>query len=241
MRPPASAQVKGAKAPWPQRKETSRPALPAATSLPVPEGAAEPQQGSKPNVSVGPSATEGVRPSDPNLNSTVVAAEAVNTAAPLEEHIATSMSVVARAGSLPPLSVATMAPKKLEAVNVAAPLEKHITNSMQKLATGVGRNHIEVGFTIYSVTKIDPVEQSFMCDLKIFCRWHDGGMEADPDMKSLREHGRFANGAVFEKDASGRFPPFVVKEIDPELVEHSRPKYNFTNAMDVEAVEVGSS
>ena len=42
---------------------------------------------------------------------------------------------------------------------------------------------------------------------------------------------------MFDKDATGRFPPFVVKEIDPELVDHSRPKYNFTNAMDVDPVE----
>ena len=132
-------------------------------------------------MSADPNITEG----HSKLASTVRATESVNGAVLLDEDTAnyvTTVAAPASAGNLPLLSVASMVPKKPLAVNVAAPLEEHITTSMQKLISGTGRNPIEIGFTIYSVTKIDPVEQSFMCDLKIFCRWHDGGMEADPDM-----------------------------------------------------------
>ena len=108
---------------------------------------------------------------------------------------------------------------------------------MLKLANGIGRSPVEIGFTIYSVTNIDPVAQSFKCDLKIFCRWHDGGMEHDCDMVALRETGKLANGVAFERDAHGRFPHYVVKEIDPDLVRLSIPEHQFTNAMDVSAVE----
>ena len=126
---------------------------------------------------------------------------------------------------------------KEAAAGLAPPLPKHVTKTMSKLAAGVGRNPIEIGFTIYSLTNIDPVEQTFHCDLKVFCRWHDGGMELDPDMVQLHKTGAFANGDGFEKDEDGRFPHFVVKEIDPELVDNSAPHHHFTNAHDVEPVE----
>jgi len=112
-----------------------------------------------------------------------------------------------------------------------------MTDTMAKVASGAGRTPIEIGFTIYSVTNIDPVSQSYDADLKIFCRWHDGGMARDPDMVSLAQDGCFSNGAVLPRDANGRWPHYIVKEIDAALVEHSRPHYQFANASDVSAVE----
>lgn len=135
------------------------------------------------------------------------------------------------------LPVSAMKLESTRATKLAPPMPTHDTNTMKKLANAQGRSPIEVGFTIYSVTKVDPVEQSFMCDLKIFCRWHDGGMDLDPDMVSLRDQGCFANGAKFERDAMGRYMHYVIKEIDSALVEHSRPHYQFTNAMEVAPVE----
>ena len=124
-----------------------------------------------------------------------------------------------------------------QTANIAPPLPAHVTKTMAKLAKGVGRNPIEIGFTIYSLTDVDPVEQTFNADLKVFCRWHDGGMEQDPDMIALRTKGAFANGQVFERDEDGRFPHYVVKDIDYEIVEQSAPHYHFANASDVEVVE----
>ena len=37
-----------------------------------------------------------------------------------------------------------------------------------------------------------------------------------------------------ERDASGHFPPFVVKEVDPALVEKTRPGVSFANVAGVE-------
>ena len=83
-------------------------------------------------------------------------------------------------------------------------------------------------------------------------RWHCAAMEADPDMVALRASAtlvRFffvccfcllaspplqANGAKMERDASGHFPPFVVKEVDVALVEKTRPGVSFANVAGVE-------
>jgi len=110
------------------------------------------------------------------------------------------------------------------------------TETMNKTAAGT-RNPIQIGFCIYSVTKVDAVEGTFAADLKVFCRWHDGGMAFDPDIISLNTSGTFANGSACSKDAKGEWPPFVVKEIEPELVAASRLLYTFSNAMDVEIVD----
>ena len=55
---------------------------------------------------------------------------------------------------------------------------------------------VDIGFTIYSVTEVDPVNASFNCDLKIICRWHERSLENDPGMLSLLAHNQFANGDV---------------------------------------------
>jgi hypothetical protein len=91
------------------------------------------------------------------------------------------------------------------AVVTAPPLPKWQTDTMRKIGDGT-RNAVQIGYTLYGVTAVDPVEQMFEVDLKIYCRWHDGAMRSDPDMASLRESDCAANGASFPRDSKGRFP-----------------------------------
>ena len=99
------------------------------------------------------------------------------------------------------------------------------------------RNPVEVGFTVYSVTNIDPVSQTFACDLKVFLRWHDSFFANDPDMVSMAASSCMANGdgAVFER-VDGIFTKNIVKEIDPVHAAELQPRISFANAASVEEV-----
>ena len=99
------------------------------------------------------------------------------------------------------------------------------------------RKPVEVGYTVYSVTNIDPVTQTFACDLKVYLRWHDSLFERDPDMVSMKASSCMANGigGVFER-VNGLFPKNVVKEIDPGLAAKLQPHISFANAASVEEV-----
>ena len=99
------------------------------------------------------------------------------------------------------------------------------------------RNPVEVGFAVYSVTNIDPVSQTFACDLKVFLRWHDSFFANDPDMVSMAASSCMANGdgAVFER-VDGIFTKNIVKEIDPVHAAELQPRISFANAASVEEV-----
>ena len=77
---------------------------------------------------------------------------------------------------------------------------------------------MDIGFTIYSISNINPVEQCFTVDIKIYCRWHDSAMGDDPDMVSLREHSKLAIGTVIKKLPNGKFPDEVIKHVSPSDV-----------------------
>lgn len=99
------------------------------------------------------------------------------------------------------------------------------------------RNPVEVGFTIYSISEIDPVGQTFNADIKIYCRWHDSELEGDPDIDSLQKNGTLAVGAKVDRLPNGKFPDVVVKPLDEEQAGRLRPLYEFGNAKAVEAAD----
>lgn len=93
-----------------------------------------------------------------------------------------------------------MSPKAAPSVAHTAPaLQLHQTAAMSKAVADV-RSDVEVGFTINSVSAIDPVEGTFHADLRVFVRWHDGAMESDPDMVAMHARGEMANGTPFAKE-----------------------------------------
>ena len=99
------------------------------------------------------------------------------------------------------------------------------------------RSNVHIGFTIYSVSRVAPVEQSFDADIRIYCRWYDKKMAFDPDIVSLRATSRLAVGTLIPRREDGKFPEAVVKVIDPKLVVATRPKYELANAKVVKAVQ----
>ena len=111
-------------------------------------------------------------------------------------------------------------------------------NTTRYIVTPELRDVIDIGCTIYSITEVDPVTQTFACDMKIICRWHDATLEADPDMKCLCESGYFANGdGPAPKQKDGRFTGSVVKDLEPEMIARRRPMYEFGNAKETTPVE----
>jgi len=99
------------------------------------------------------------------------------------------------------------------------------------------RNPVEIGFTIYSISEIDPVGQTYNADIKIFCRWHDRELEGDPDIDSLQKNDTLAVGVKVARLPNGKFPDVVVKPLDAEQAGRLRPVYEFGNAKAVEPVE----
>ena len=89
----------------------------------------------------------------------------------------------------------------------------------------LSRAAVEVGLTLLHVERLDPSEGTFAADFKLHCRWRDRAFEADADMASLRWKGAFANGVVAAHHRPGEaWPECVVKPLDPELVDRSRPR-----------------
>ena len=84
---------------------------------------------------------------------------------------------------LPPVDANTKAERGL-----ASPMAKHETKTLKKLAQGIGRNPIEIGFTIYSLTNVDPVEQTFHPSRDA---GHDAGAAAHPEQHVDTRHIRF--------------------------------------------------
>ena len=103
--------------------------------------------------------------------------------------------------------------------------------------TEQGRHPVQVGFTVYSVTNIDPVSQTFACDLKLLLRWHDTFLAKDPDMVSMARSSCMANAPelVFER-VGGYYPKHLVKEIEPAIAAVLQPRISFANAASVEEV-----
>ena len=98
------------------------------------------------------------------------------------------------------------------------------------------RSPVHLGFTIYSISRVQPVEQSFDADIRIYCRWRDDRLAADPDMVALRTKCCLANGTKIPRRLDGNFPESVVKEIDPAIVAKTRPRYELANAKSVDVV-----
>ena len=98
------------------------------------------------------------------------------------------------------------------------------------------RHPVEVGFTVYSVTVINPMTQTFDCDVKVYTRWHDRFLANDPDMVQMAASSCMAEGTAFETREDGMYPKNVVKEIDPALADALRPHLSFANAASVEEV-----
>ena len=115
------------------------------------------------------------------------------------------------------------------------PLNERAANRLLR-STYSSRSPVQIGFTIYSISRVLPVEQSFDADIRIYCRWFDKMMASDPDMLSLRANGRLAVGTKLPRRQDGNFPDAVVKMIDPDLVSGTRPRYELANAKHVEKV-----
>jgi len=97
----------------------------------------------------------------------------------------------------------------------------------------LSRAAVEVGLTLLHVERLDPSEGTFAADFKLHCRWRDRAFEADADMASLRWKGAFANGVVAAHHRPGEaWPECVVKPLDPELVDRSRPRVDVLNAIE---------
>lgn len=77
------------------------------------------------------------------------------------------------------------------------------------------RSQVDLGFTIYSISRVLPVEQSFDADIRIYCRWYDPAVASDPDMIALKECGTLANGTVIPRRSDGYFPEAVVRDARP--------------------------
>tara|TARA_B110001452_G_scaffold217882_1_gene189523 strand:- start:134 stop:1327 length:1194 start_codon:yes stop_codon:yes gene_type:complete len=116
------------------------------------------------------------------------------------------------------------------------PLDEAATERIVRALAGA-RNPVQVGFTIYSVDRLNPVENSFEVDIKFYTRWHDGAFAADPDMVALRSSGTLANGTPIAKLACGKFPDVVIKELELATGAGSRPHLDFANATSCELVE----
>ena len=105
------------------------------------------------------------------------------------------------------------------------------------------RNPVQIGYTIYSVDRVNPVENSFEADIKLFTRWHDQAVAKDPDMVSLRTNGTLSNGTNVPlpklPPPVNKFSDAVVKELpgDPDPVSETRPRLDFANAAACELVE----
>ena len=52
------------------------------------------------------------------------------------------------------------------------PLDAETIKTLHR-SVDLQRKPVDVGFTVYSVTNIDPVTQTFDCDFKLYLRWHD--------------------------------------------------------------------
>ena len=117
------------------------------------------------------------------------------------------------------------------------PLDAETIKTLHR-SVDLQRKPVDVGFTVYSVTNIDPVTQTFDCDFKLYLRWHDAFFAEDPDMVSMAANSCMANeavGAIFER-VNGAFPKNIVKEIDPALAAEFQPNISFANAASVEEV-----
>lgn len=112
------------------------------------------------------------------------------------------------------------------------PLNEREANRLLR-STYSERSNVHIGFTVYSVSSVNPVEQSFDADIRIYCRWYDKLMASDPDILSLRSSGRLAVGTQLPRRDDGYFPDAVVKMIDMDLVAHTMPKYELANAKHV--------
>lgn len=123
----------------------------------------------------------------------------------------------------------------MEDENTLPPVSREIAHSIARSLEG-NRNPLDIGFTIYSVSEINPVEQTFNADIKVKVRWHDTTLEADPDMISLRSNSTMA-GVLMRKLDNGKFPDVVVKVVDPALAGTFRPRYEFANAKSTEPSE----
>ena len=128
----------------------------------------------------------------------------------------------------------TLTPRS-EALVGASDLKPLGERSAKRLirSTYHARSKVNLGFTIYSISKVNPVEQTFDADIRLYCRWNDSLMAHDPDMISLRSTGRLHCGTIVPRRHDGFFPDAVVKVIDPALVVGTRPRFELANAKSV--------
>jgi hypothetical protein len=112
------------------------------------------------------------------------------------------------------------------------------TQAMERILRNE-REPVLVSFTVMGLSNIDPANQRFDCNFKIFFRWYDPALANDADMISLQERNCFANGTHFDRTrlpvgaGTRLFPRYVVKTLAKEeesIVAGAMPCVQFVNA-----------
>lgn len=99
------------------------------------------------------------------------------------------------------------------------------------------RPPVIVEFSIYSLGSINSQEQNFYAYMKLMIKWYDPDVEKDPDMVSLRDTGKWANGdGPYKKDSKGKFPSWLRKIVDPSTVQFTKPRITFGNAIEINQI-----